>query len=350
MLFIIPILSFGGAERVLIFLSKSLNNFKFDTELIVIGKKLKNGFETSGINIHYLNCNRVSRSIPKLISLINKRKPDLVFGTLSHVNLLLGIISLLFPKVVFVGRQTSITKVYKKIEGATSLDWFSLFLKFALKKLDYVICQSKDMVEDCVQLYNLKKNKLKVINNPITDFFQYQKTIPNDSKHLKFITVGRLVTVKGHDRILETLTNLDYPFYYTIIGDGPLKNDILDKIEILGLSNNIQYIPFTNDVAIYLRENDFFLQGSFSEGFPNALLESCAVGTPVIAFDVPGGTKEIIENGINGFMVKDEEEFLYRLNHLPKFDPHLVSDSVYKKFDKAIILKKYEDFFLEIIN
>ncbi|UWX56100.1 glycosyltransferase [Maribacter litopenaei] len=343
-------LSFGGAERVLIFLSKNLNNSKFESELIVIGKELDNGYETTGTNIQYLNCNRVSKSIPKLISLIKKRKPDIVFGTLSHVNLLLGFISFLFPKVVFVGRQTSITKIYKEIGGETSFDWFSFLLKFALKKLGYVICQSKDMVEDCVQLYNLNKNKLKIINNPITDNFQYHDSIPSDSKHLKFITVGRLVTVKGHARILQMLTNIDYPFNYTIIGDGSLKNDLLDKIEILGLSNKIQYIPFTKDVAIYLRKSDYFLQGSLSEGFPNALLESCAVGTPVIAFDVPGGTKEIVENGINGFMVKDGEEFLYRLNHLPKLNPKSVSESVYKKFDKSIILKKYEDFFLEIAN
>ena len=44
----------------------------------------------------------------------------------------------------------------------------------------------------------------------------------------------------------------------------------------------------------YLSDSDFFIQGSYVEGFPNSVLESCSVGTPVIAFNCPGGTKEII--------------------------------------------------------
>ncbi len=117
----------------------------------------------------------------------------------------------------------------------------------------------------------------------------------------------------------------------------------------MGITNKINYIPFTKNVSGYLHKAHYFLQGSYTEGFPNALLESCAVGTPAIAFDVPGGTKEIIENGINGFLVQNEDEFLERLNKLPILDPKTVSESVYKKFDKNIILDKYEQFFSEII-
>ena len=137
---------------------------------------------------------------------------------------------------------------------------------------------------------------------------------------------------------------------YTIIGDGPLKLEINELIKNLGLESKVKFIDFTKEISKYLKASDFYLQGSLSEGFPNALLESCAVGTPAIAFDAPGGTKEIIEDGVNGFLVQTEEEFLERLNNLPNLDPKIVSESVYKKFDKAIILKKYENFFLEIVK
>ena len=84
-----------------------------------------------------------------------------------------------------------------------------------------------------------------------------------------------------------------------------------------------------------------FIQGSFVEGFPNALLESCAAGTPVIAFNVPGGTKEIVEHNINGYLVDDGDDvsFLNYLNSFKEWNPNVVRDSVYKKFNKEKIIK-----------
>src|SRR5690606_663346 len=102
-------------------------------------------------------------------------------------------------------------------------------------------------------------------------------------------------------------------FNYTLVGNGVDRDEIFAHAKNLGLTDNIKHIPFTNEVATYLKENDVFLQGSFVEGFPNALLESCAVGTPVIAFKAPGGIDEIIENGINGFIADDKDDFLAKL-------------------------------------
>jgi glycosyltransferase involved in cell wall biosynthesis len=93
------------------------------------------------------------------------------------------------------------------------------------------------------------------------------------------------------------------------------------------------------------------LQGSYAEGFPNALLESCSVGTPVVAFEAPGGTKEIIQNGINGYLVKNEEELLSLLTNLElilKIKREEVIKSVAQKFDKETILNQYETLFLSL--
>jgi glycosyltransferase involved in cell wall biosynthesis len=79
-------------------------------------------------------------------------------------------------------------------------------------------------------------------------------------------------------------------------------------------------------------------------------LESCAVGTPVIAFNAPGGTREIVEEGVNGYLVNDEKAFLNRLNNLESFDPKKVSKSVNDKFAKSIVLKEYETFFQNIVD
>jgi len=169
---------------------------------------------------------------------------------------------------------------------------------------------------------------------------------------LRLVTVGRLDKEKGHARILKVLSKLQRPFHYTLIGDGPEKEAIFSLIKEYDLSSKTTYIEFTDKVNEYLSKNDVFIQGSFVEGFPNALLESCAVGTPTIAFYCPGGLKEIIIKGVNGFVAKDEVEFLNLLQdfNVSDWDLREVSQSVYKKFKKEKILKQYEALFLELVN
>ncbi len=149
---------------------------------------------------------------------------------------------------------------------------------------------------------------------------------------------------------MEILSKLKIPFKYTIVGDGSLKETIFEKAKSLGLSDRITHIPFTNKVNDYIAENDMFLQGSYVEGFPNALLESCVVGTPVIAFNAPGGTKEIVEDGINGFLVEDEASYVKKLNDDRKWDPNQIRESVYLKFNKEKIIQEYEQLFLDILK
>ncbi|MET7030260.1 glycosyltransferase [Sediminicola luteus] len=350
-LFVLPTLMAGGAERIMTFLTKNLDNTIFDCTLIVIGSQQEIAYDTANLRIIFLNRSRVLYSIPSLIRCIKKEKPQIVMGTVSHLNLAIGLISYIFPNIHFLGRQAAISKISSYHSSGNKNYLFSFLLKTALRKLDYIICQSADMLQDCKDEFGIKEENLKIIRNPITDSFKVKTTNNIDTTNIhKFITVGRLSQIKGHERILEVLSKFELPFTYTIIGDGPKKNAILEKVDFLGLKDKVTFITFTREVSKYLSQSDFFLQGSFSEGFPNALLESCAVGTPVIAFNAPGGTGEIVENGINGFIVKDQEEFLDRLNNLEFFDPQKVSESVYKKFAKEIILNEYETFFQKIVD
>ncbi|BAO77453.1 glycosyltransferase [Winogradskyella sp. PG-2] len=347
-IFLLPSLVAGGAERVISFVAQSIDKDKFDTILLVAGFEKDSAYDVSNVNVVYLNKPRILTALPSIIKYIIKQKPEVVVSSISHVNTAMSMISPLFKNTKFIGREATVLSKRKNEEK--SRKWSpAYFLPNGFKNLDMLICQSQDMAEDMVSNFEVPKDKVCVINNPISKLPPVkQKTDFGEIK--KYITVGRLTEVKGHIRILEMLSMLKTPFEYTIIGDGSLKDKIFEKAKELKLDSSITHIPFTNKVNDYIAKNDMFLQGSYVEGFPNALLESCVVGTPVIAFNAPGGTKEIVENGINGFLVDNKDEFLKRLNENRTWNPKKVSDSVYQKFNKERILQQYETLFFNVLN
>ncbi|MEC7263187.1 MAG: glycosyltransferase [Bacteroidota bacterium] len=343
--FVLPSLVAGGAERVISFVSQNLDKEIFDSTLLVMGNESGKSYDVSGINVLFLNKERVLHALPKTVSTLWKLRPDIVMSSIAHLNTAMVLISPLFPKTKFVGREATILSLRKK----TKKRFYPKGLtKFAYKRLDALICQSQDMAKDMMENYGVTLDKVHVINNPISNYGDLKE--PSNSDTLKLITVGRMTEVKGHQRLLVILSKIDLPFKYTIIGDGELKESIFSKAEALGVMKNIHHIPHTKEVNKYLVQNDYFLQGSYVEGFPNALLESCVVGTPVIAFDAPGGTKEIIEDGINGYMVTSEDEFIARLLEKKDWDPLKIRESVDQKFNTDRIIKQYEGLFQNLIQ
>lgn len=344
--FVLPSLHAGGAERVMSFVSQNLDKTKFEATLLVAGFAKDSAYDVSNVETLFLNKPRVLTAIPHIIKAIYKHKPDIVVSSIAHTNTAMAMISPFFRNTKFVGRESTVLGARKEEEKTNK--WSPAhYIPNGFEKLDALICQSQDMKEDMLSSFNISEDKLCVINNPISKLPPV-KTQTNTTEVKKFITVGRLTEVKGHLRILEMLSQLKQPFTYTIIGDGSLKDVIFEKAKTLSLTEYITHIPFTNKVNDYIAEHDVFLQGSYVEGFPNALLESCVVGTPVIAFNIPGGTKEIVENNVNGFLVDDEETYINKLKDNRAWDPEAVRESVYKKFNQEFIISQYEALFSKL--
>lgn len=347
-IFLLPSLVPGGAERVISFVAQNIDKEKFIPTLLIAGFQIDSSYDVSHVDVIYLNKKRILTAIPLIVLNIIKIKPDIVVSSISHVNTAMSLISPFFKDIKFIGREATILS--KRKNENKKRTWSPInFIPNGFKNLDMLICQSQDMALDMIKNYNMPKHKVHVINNPISSLNPIKKT-DSPSKIKKYITVGRLTEIKGHIRILNILSKLNTPFEYTIIGDGILKEGIFEHAKKLDIYQYIKYIPFTNNVSYFLSESDIFLQGSYVEGFPNALLEGNVVGIPSIAFDVPGGTKEIIINGVNGFLVNNENEFLEKLQENREWYPREIRKLVYKKFNKEKIINQYETLFLEILK
>lgn len=347
--FIIPSLRAGGAERVMSFISSNLNKEVFNPTLLVIGGESDKAYEITGIRVIFLNKQKVRLAFFELFKYLLTEKNDIIVSSIGHLNTMMAIFAIFFRKISFVARETVVKGSNRpKRDKFLKLDWIK---KHSIKK---VICQSNDMMNDLITNYGFKKDKIIVLNNPVTNDFKPKANASNFKTKdvINFITVGRLAKPKGHERILNSLAKLEFPFHYTFIGSGPEETNIFNLISKLKLENKITHIPFTKEVPDFLALNDIYLQGSYVEGFPNALLESCAIGTPVVVFNAPGGINEIVENDINGYIVNSESEFIKAITKMIDigyWNPKSISQSVLKKYNKETIIKNYEEFFIKLV-
>ena len=111
-LLIIPHLKAGGAERVVSFVFKNLDRTVFEPLLVVLGFEKENHYLVEDKNIIYLNKNRLRNALFDIVTIIRTKKPDLVFGSIGHINIYLGFLKYFFPKIKFIAREAS---VYSKM-------------------------------------------------------------------------------------------------------------------------------------------------------------------------------------------------------------------------------------------
>lgn len=349
-LFILPSLKAGGAERVVSFIAQNLNKSRFTPVLLVVGFEKDAAFTVENIEVHFLNKHRVLDGVRGIFYKLRSLKPDIVMTSIAHLTMVTALQSVCFKRIKFVAREANIKKITKQYHD-NAMPFGNTLSNISYKCLDAIICQSRDMADELIELHPNTAKKIHIINNPITKIITsenktVQHTIP------QYITVGRLHEEKGHARILKALSMLDFDFKYTIIGSGPHEDLIKSKATKLGLTDKVRWINFTNTVETYLKNSSVFIQGSYAEGFPNALLESCAVGTPVIAYNCLGGTSEIIDDGVNGYLVDSETELKDKLIALQRhpINKRQIITSVMNKFSPEHIIAQYEHVFTNLIH
>ena len=348
-LFILPHLKAGGAERVVSFIHNEIDENIFAPHLIVIGYEKDNVYPIINSNVTYLSERRL-RNVPlKIMILVSNIKPDIVFSSMGHINLYLGFLKNLFPKIKFIAREASIYSVMKTFTRHISLPHF--ILNFLYSSLDLIVFQSLEMKNDFNKNFKISLHKTCIINNPITfskrSVFTYFKEplLP-----YKFITVGSLVKNKGHFRILNIFKSIDFDFRFDIVGEGPLRSNIELKVKQLNLSNSISFLGLQKDMTKFYSNTDFLIQGSFVEGFPNAVLEALSFGIPCLIFEAPGGHNELIIEGFNGMIIKKSDNLIHVINNFVSFswNRKLICDDAHKRFNSSRILSQYEYIFKKV--
>lgn len=181
----------------------------------------------------------------------------------------------------------------------------------ALKQANSLFYMNPDLEDYFESLKIDSENTFEVFNaidfSGINPRFVRQPTF-------SLLVVARLVEVKNHRLLLEALSKVKFNYRLTLVGDGPLMDELRDLVKELNLKDKVDFVGFRENTGDYYQECDVSVLTSKSESLPTVYLESAAYGKPVIATNV-GATSKVI-NDDTGWLVEsdNEQELIAALN------------------------------------
>lgn len=321
LLIVIPTLQKGGAERVVsVLTSEWLKNN--DVKVLVFDKKNVSydinaeiiDLKLPALNGIFLKAVQLLRRATSLLKFFKKDKPDRIISFMESAN---------FPSLIaaFLSKKLEITWVTCHVELSLLTKIQYLLIPYIYKHAKKIITVSKGLRDELIKM-GIKKEKLKVIYNPLSTFAPAKdKFLPKPLKApQKYILgVGRLDYQKGFDILIDAFKKIeDKSLYLVILGEGDEKNNLLRIIKNKKLSDRVHLIGVAEDIWPWYRFAECFVLSSRSEPFGLVMIEAMSQGCPVVAFDCNYGPREIITHKKNGLLVKknDSEELFKSIKKL----------------------------------
>ncbi|UYZ21814.1 glycosyltransferase family 4 protein [Mesobacillus jeotgali] len=195
------------------------------------------------------------------------------------------------------------------IKGGIKGKIFTTINMTVIKKIDHFFAVSERFKQMLVG-FGLRAEKITTVYNGISFDEKLQCKLPRVDLQLKeddfvICMVARLHPIKGHTVVFEALKKVlatKPNVKLLLIGDGPEREDLEREVRDKGLTENVRFLGFQQDVHSYLCLSDVKLLASYSESFPLVILEAARAHTPVISTDV-GGVKDLISDPSLGWVV-----------------------------------------------
>lgn len=298
----------GGAEKVAVTLGNEFLKRGIDTTLLT--------FYTID-NEHAFNGKRISRDektpksvlgklprallrIWKVRQVCKQEKIDVVISFLEESNYYV-----LLSKLLLFNRIPMIVSVRNDLNNYGRL--YRFLIKLLYPVAEKVVAVTKGVEKQLIEESGLQNTT--AIYNPIDLEAVREKLaepLPKEYEWLKqkkplFITVGRLTKQKGQWHMIKAFSKVvekNPAATLTIIGEGPLQDQLTFLIKKLGLEQNVFLLGKQKNVFPFLKLSDAFVFTSLWEGMPNVLLEAAAASCRIIAADSSSGVREILGSEI----------------------------------------------------
>lgn len=358
-MFMIPNLKGGGAEKVLVDILNKIDVNKFDITLILLNNQC--------VHLEKLNKNiKVKILLPNNKFLLKIQK----------------LIVLLFPKLYYKANikeeydveiaflEGMATKLISKSpSNSKKIAWVHIDLlkkhwtkKFFLfneeakcyDKFNKIIFVSQDALNSFNKVFENNIVDKKVILNPVIEediTLMAQEKI-EEFKDFTVVSVGRLNNQKGFDLLIKAHAKLvnKYKHKLVILGEGEERKNLEMQIKELGVENTVELKGFIRNPYPYIKAADIFVSSSRTEGYPLVLLEAVVLNKAIVATDVTGN-REILNYGECGLMCECSSDDIANKLELFLKNEHLIkeyekrSEKRKKEFDYKKVIREIEELF-----
>ena len=350
--FYLPNLGGGGAQRVIVNLTRGFIKRGYEVDLVVAkaaGPLLEDVPEEA--RLVDLKSGSTFASLPRLVKYIKRERPAVMMSTISHCNVVAIIarwLSRSDMRLIVREANTLTFHEYRSLSFRERIVFYLMMLLYS--RADIVVANSLDTASDLATHGITDEDRISVIHNPLVsdDLLEKQK---RDIKHPWFkdpeiplvLGVGRLHAQKDFETLIRAfgIVSENRAVRLLILGEGAEKDRLLDIVKELGLEDSIRFPGFVSNPHAFISRASVFALSSRSEGFGNVLVEALAAGTPVVSTDCPGGPAEILEHGAFGKLVPvgDIEAFA-----------DAILDTLDNPPDRNALIERAQDFSIDTIT
>lgn len=306
----------GGAERVVLQLSKGLDINRFTVSICCLAERgpIFDEAEEAGIKIYSLGIkNRWDfLKILRLVKILKKLNIHILHAHLFHANILSRIIGKISNVPIIISTE--------HIMGMESS------LRILVNRLTSTFVTKYIVVSEAVGGFLNKNVKIRpckistVLNGIEYNNFKISLIAQEKLKEQFGLTtsqevigtIARLHRQKGHIYLLHAITKVVKVFpnaKFLVVGDGPLKYKLEELAHKLGIGNNVIFTGNQKDISTILSLINIFVLPSLWEGLPITILEAMAMKKPVVVTNVSGNPEVVIDN-ITGILVPPKEPTL----------------------------------------
>lgn len=319
-LFVIPSLSGGGAERVILWLSERFQGLNYNTHIVTMSSESVDMYPVpSGVNRVALNlaggssgklsaiAMNLSR-IKQLRQTVKSVNADVVisFTTTINVQSILACVGIQTVSIISERNNPVKMKLNK---------FWRILRKISYRFADVHVAQTERVAGWLKK--NIGNKNVVVIPNPVVYPISSQsKNSENKSDMLPdnchvILAVGRLVSQKGFDNLIRAFSTAckdNSSWHLVILGDGGEYDSLQSLADSMQIRDRVHLLGRCADMSAWYNRAEVFALSSLYEGFPNVLVEAMAHGLAVVSNDCEFGPREIIEHGVNGMLVPVGDE------------------------------------------
>lgn len=317
-LFVMPNLRGGGAEKVLIDVLRNIDKSKFDITLLLFNKgEVYDDQIPKNINVKCIN--DIMKFIPSRIwGIIAKYYPRLFYKFIikEEYDIEIAFMEGLATRFVANSNNKDSKKVAWVHIDLLKKHWTkNMFLKGkeeeCYNEFNDLVFVSNDAKTAFNNLFKVNKPNKHVIYNPIISHEIEAKSREKNItfKEFTILSVGRLDYQKGYDRLIKVHKDLVkvYPHKLIILGEGPERGNLEKLIETFNVENSVELKGFIKNPYPYIKAADLFICSSRQEGYSLVVAESMVLEKPIISTNITG-PREVLNDGEYGSLCRNSED------------------------------------------